>query len=83
MNGREQFVEQVGPVSRYEYGDGTVVLAADMGVGHETAVDVVDGTVIVVVDDEQYEFELPGDEERDTDAQAFMENGVLTVEVKG
>jgi HSP20 family molecular chaperone IbpA len=33
--------------------------------------------VIVVVGDEQYDFELPGG----SDAQAFMKNGVLTVEV--
>jgi len=83
MNGREKFSEEEGPVSRLEYDDGSTVFAADIGVGREASVDVIDGTVIIVTDDDaQYEFELPmnGDDES---AQAFMKNGVLTVEVKG
>jgi hypothetical protein len=63
------------PVSKYEY-DNAVVLAADVGVAEDATVDVVDGTVIVVVGDEQCDFKIPGD-----DAQAFIRNGVLTVEM--
>lgn len=62
---------------RYEYDEG-MVFAADFGTTFdEGSVDVVDGTVIVVVDDEQHEFDLP----QGADAQAFMKNGVLTVEI--
>ncbi|WP_136715435.1 DUF7127 family protein [Halorientalis salina] len=83
MNSREQFREQEGPVSRMEYDDGSMVLAADVGADREATVDVVGDTVIVVTDDDQYEFELSGDEtETEGDAQAFMKNGVLTVEVE-
>jgi HSP20 family molecular chaperone IbpA len=81
MNTKQQFVDEVGPVSRLEYEDGSVVFAADVGVGREASIDVVGDTVIIVTDDEQYEFELPASDESDDDAQAFMKNGVLTVEV--
>ena len=66
---------------RYEYGD-VHVLAADLGVEDESvSVDVVDGTVILVVageTDEQYELDAPeGDVTR-----AFINNGVVTIEVE-
>ncbi|MFB6179159.1 MAG: hypothetical protein ABEI77_05485 [Halorientalis sp.] len=81
MTTREQFVAEEGPVSRLEYDDGSTVLAADVGVGREASIDIVGDTAIVVIGDEQYEFEVPdGDDES---AQAFMKNGVLTIEVKG
>lgn len=64
-------------VRQYEYDDETV-LAIDFG-GVDASVDVVDGTVIVVADDEQYEFELP---EHATDAHTFIKNGVLTIEME-
>jgi hypothetical protein len=83
MNGHSQFVENEGPVSQYEYDDGTVVFAADVGPGRTATVDVVGDTVIVVAGDEQYEFSLPGDDSAPVDAEAFMRNGVLTVEVEG
>lgn len=76
MTGKELFRKEQGPVEQVEYEDGTVVLAADIGAGSEATVDVVDGTVIVVADDDQYEFEAPAG-----DARAFIRNGVLTVEV--
>ena len=78
MNGRQQFIEERGPVSRMEYEDGTTVLVADVGPGRRATVDPVDGTVIVVVDGEQYEFEV---RDLDEEARAFVRNGVLTVEV--
>ncbi len=78
----EQFARQTDDqrlVRAYEYGTDTVI-AVDFGVhSEEAAVDVVDGTVIVVADDGQHEIELPVDA---VDAQAFMKNGVLTVELE-
>lgn len=80
MNSQAQFIEEEGPISEMEYDDGTVVVAADVGVGREASVDVVGDTAIVVTDEDQYEFEIP---ESDDDAQAFMKNGVLSIEVNG
>lgn len=62
---------------RYEYPDGPVFVA-DMGTERDGTVDVVDGTAIVVVDDDQFEIDLP-----EGDARAFMKNGVVTIEVEG
>lgn len=65
-----------GPIRRYEYDD-EMVLVADFG--HvEGSVDVVDGTAIVVVEDEQYEFEVPSGTDR-----AVINNGVVSIEVEG
>lgn len=78
----EQFANQTDDqqlVRTYEYEDDTTI-AVDFGThGPDTAVDVVDGTVIVVSGDDQYEIELP---ENATNAQAFMKNGVLTVDME-
>lgn len=66
-------------VRRYDY-DAESILAVDFGpAGPEASVDVVDGTVIVVTDDDQYEFDLP---EHATDAHTFIRNGVLTLELE-
>jgi hypothetical protein len=73
MTESKQLGDDVG-LRRYDYGDETV-LAADLGPERDAAVDVVDGTAIVVVDGEQYDLELDGD------ARAFIRNGVLTIEV--
>jgi hypothetical protein len=75
------FQQQVGSRDdlmgrRYEYEDG-VVLALDLG-AVEGSVDVADGTVIVVTDDDQYEFDLPGS----VAATASMNNGIVTVDVQ-
>ena len=77
----EQFTRNDGQVARqYDYDDGTV-LAVDFGTdASDASVDLVDGTVIVVYDDEQYEFELP---DGASDAHTFIKNGVLTVELEG
>lgn len=75
MSDRQQSAELEPEVRHYEYDDEHVVVA-DLGVGHEGAVDVVDGTAIVVLKDDQYELDLPAGE-----ARAFMKNGVVTVEV--
>jgi len=77
MNTDQQLFEEL-PVRRFEYDD-AVVLAADVGAADDTSVDVVDDTVIFVTDDEQYEQSLPDD----SDARAFINNGVLTIELSG
>lgn len=66
-------------VRQYEYDD-EEVLAIDFGARNgDASVDVADGTVIVVLGtDEQRELELPPGAEN---AQAFMKNGVLTIEL--
>ncbi|MFB6117783.1 hypothetical protein [Halosegnis sp.] len=75
MNGfQEQFGRREDVVAtRYDDGD-TVTFVADFD--GDAAVDVVDGTAIVVVGDEQFEFDLPAG---DTNARA--NNGIVTVEV--
>ena len=75
MNGNQQLADDA-PVRRFEYDDLTV-LAADLGAVGYASVDVVDGTAIVVTGSDQYDLDLPAG-----DAQAFMKNGVLTVEVR-
>jgi len=74
MKPTQQLEAQDIDVRRFEYDD-SVVLAADFGYVDASSVDVVDDTVIVVADGEQYDVEL------DDDARAFMNNGVLTIEV--
>ena len=76
----EQFAREDGQMTRqYEYDDGSVV-AVDFGAaGADASVDVVDDTVIVVLADDQYELEVP---EHAPDPQAFIRNGVLTVELE-
>jgi hypothetical protein len=61
---------------RDEYED-SVEFVSDLGPQGQSAVDVVDNTVIVVAGGEQYEF----DAELGADARAFINNGVLTIEV--
>jgi hypothetical protein len=72
----DQFADE-GIARRYDYPDRTVFVT-DLGPAAEPAVDVVDGTVIVVADDgEQREFDLPEGEVR-----AFNRNGIVMVEVR-
>ncbi|KZN23559.1 hypothetical protein A4G99_11685 [Haladaptatus sp. R4] len=63
---------------RYDYDDGELIVA-DFGTA-DVSVDVLDDVAIVVVerdgDSFQTEIELSAD-----DAQAFINNGVLTIEV--
>lgn len=61
-------------VDRREYSD-TVQLVADFGPTESVSVDVVGDTVIVVTDDETFDVELEGN------VQAFIRNGVLTIEL--
>jgi len=76
MNTNQQLFDGLS-VRRFEYDDG-VVLAADVGADDDATVDVVDDTLILVAGDEQYEQPLP-----ESDARAFMNNGVLTIELSG
>ncbi|MFQ3283631.1 MAG: hypothetical protein ACI9TI_002525 [Natronomonas sp.] len=64
-----------GLVRHYEYDD-SAVLVADFG-PVEGNVDVVDGTAMVVVDDDQYEFDVAEDVDH-----AIMNNGVVTLETE-
>jgi len=75
MSSEQQLFDET-PLRRFEYDD-SVVLAADVGPSRDASVDVVDGTVIVVAEGEQYEQEIPAGE----DARAFINHGVLTVEM--
>ena len=74
MTIQEQLAGQGLPVRRSEYDDVTRI-TVDFGPGSEPSVDTVGETVIVVAEDSQYEI---GVEE---DAQAFISNGILTIEV--
>lgn len=74
MTLKQQLSSQGGEWRRVEY-DGGVELVADFGPGNQPTVDVVDNTAIVIVDDEQFEFDLPDD------AEVFMSNGIITIEV--
>ena len=62
-------------VRRYEYDDRTVIVA-DFGPAADPSVDVVDGTAIVVIGEDQHDIELP-----EGGVEAFNRNGVVTFEV--
>jgi hypothetical protein len=74
MSVRRQLAEQDIEARRYEHGD-SVTLVADLGDAGSGSVDVVGDTAIVVVDNEQFEFEI------EREAKALINNGVLTIEV--
>jgi hypothetical protein len=78
MDNLQQFADRNdGTLRRYEYDDSTI-FAADLGTTDKTSVDMVDQTAIVVVGDEQFEFEVPTE---DGDVQTALNNGILTIEV--
>ena len=70
-------------VRRYDYDDGAV-LAVDFGAANvEATADVVDETLLVVVGEEQYEFDLPAAAAVDrADAHTFIRNGVLSIDLE-
>ncbi|MEF8773463.1 MAG: hypothetical protein V5A23_04930 [Halobacteriales archaeon] len=74
MNELQQLREEGYPVRAVETGDGVEYVAELGPAAGDAAVDVVDGTVIVVIGDEQYEMPVPG-----ADPEAFIRNGVLTI----
>ncbi|MFC7165479.1 DUF7127 family protein [Halospeciosus flavus] len=81
MTSTRKLEQADGLVRRYDYDDVSMVVA-DTGFPEDAlSVDVVDGTAILVVEgedgSEQYELDVPSGE-----AEAFINNGVVTVEVK-
>jgi hypothetical protein len=62
------------PVRRIEAEN---VVVADLGQGTEATVESLDGTAIVVFDDETVEIDLPS-----AISDAFITNGVLTIELE-
>jgi len=72
--------EQPAMVRTYEYDDSSVVVADLADVAADPTVDVVDGTAIVVLDDAQFDIDLPAD---GSVAHTFMKNGVLSIEMEG
>ena len=74
MNPTDSVIAEDVGMARREYED-HVQIVADFGAETDASVDVVEGTVIVVADEDQYELDVDGD------AQAFMQNGILTIEV--
>jgi len=79
----QSFTEKLdAPARRFDYGDETV-LVADLGVDDDAvSVDVVDETVIIVVETDgetrQHEFDAP----TGAVSKALINNGVVTVEVQ-
>jgi len=74
MEADKQLSERGADVARREYSD-HVELAADFGPATDIDVDVVGETVIVVTDGESYDIDVDGT------PQAFIKNGVLTIEL--
>lgn len=75
MSLKQTLREQGFESRRFEYEDHTEHVV-DFGAGVNASVDVVDETAIVIFDGEQYDLDVPGN------AQVFMNNGVLTIEVE-
>ncbi|WP_458188524.1 DUF7127 family protein [Haladaptatus sp. NG-WS-4] len=76
----ERISQQDGSIARrYRY-DGSEVVAADFGTA-DVSIDVLDDVAIIVVerDGEQFQTEL---ELPDGEAEAFINNGVVTIEVR-
>ncbi|GAB7019074.1 DUF7127 family protein [Halostagnicola bangensis] len=61
-------------VRTYNYDDSGVIVVDFGATASDITVDVVDGTAIVVTDDEQFEFELPADA-----SEVSVNNGILTI----
>ena len=74
MNLQEKLEQRGIEVTRRDRGDHHELIA-DFGPSTDISVDVVDDTVIVVAEEETYDLEVDGS------AQAFIKNGVLTIEV--
>lgn len=75
MEEYQQLSERGVDVGRREYST-HIELIADFGPAADPSVDIVDNTAIVVNDGETIDIELDGS------AQAFIRNGILTIEVK-
>ena len=62
-------------VRTYEYDDNGVIVVDFGAAASDITVDVVDGTAIVVTDEQQFEFELPADA-----SEVSVNNGILTID---
>ena len=61
-------------ITKREYGTEQVI-AVDFGpTGSKPSLDIVEGTAIVVVDDQQFEFDIPADA-----SDVTVNDGILTV----
>lgn len=76
MNDQQRFTSEKAPITQYEYDD-AIMFVMDVGAGTDTSIDIADGTAMFVVGDKQYDIEIP-----EGDAQAFMKNGIVGVEVE-
>jgi hypothetical protein len=66
--------EENGIVREYDYG-GDHVIAIDFGEGYgDATIDIVGDTAIVVVEDDEFEVDLPTDA-----SEVTANNGVLTI----
>jgi hypothetical protein len=74
MRAKEQLAERGIEAARREYDD-RYELAADFGPSADPSVDVVGETVIISQNNTTYDVDVEGS------AQAFMKNGILTIEV--
>lgn len=73
---QERLASREDVVATHYEDDDRAVFVADLGASADGAVDIVDGTAMVVIGDEQYEFSVPAGE-----TTARVHNGVVTVEV--
>lgn len=62
-------------VANRDYDDGSIITVDFGPVAGEPSVDVVGGTAIVVVDGEQFEFDVPTDAD-----EVSVNGGILTIE---
>lgn len=67
--------QQTVAVREYEYDDGTVIVVDFGRTIDDLSVDIVDETAIVVVDDQQIEFEVPSGAN-----EVIANDGILTIE---
>jgi hypothetical protein len=70
----QQFEREEDVTCRVVDADGHIEHVVDLGAATDATVDVVDDTAIVVGEDDQFELALP-----ESDAEAFILNGVLTI----
>lgn len=75
MSLKQTLREQDFESHRFEYEDSTEHVV-DFGAGVDATLDVIDDTAIVVVGRNQHDVDVPAD------AEVFMTNGVLTIEVE-
>lgn len=73
---QQRFASRDDTLARRVDYDDSVLFVVDLGPSRDASVDVVDGSAIVVVDGDEFEFDIPEGE-----ARASMSNGVVTIEI--